>query len=157
MILNKRIAVMLNLVHFKFKRNVAITFEKYGFDITPEQFLILDSLWDDNKGLSQQQIACIVMKDKNSVSKLIDGLEKKGLIVRIPDKADRRQNIVKVTDKALKISEEIQEVAMLAVDNIISGIDEKDMDTFINVLSLISENMDRLAEEQKEENDILSE
>lgn len=134
---------MLNLVHFQFKQYVAECFRRHGFEITPEQFLILDALWDNNVGISQQQLANIVMKDKNSVCKLIDGLEKKGLITRIPDKADRRVNLIKVTPKALEISEKIQQEAKYAVDDIIEGIPEEHLHIFVDVLQKISENLDK--------------
>ncbi|MDD3911463.1 MAG: hypothetical protein PHZ22_04690, partial [Bacteroidales bacterium] len=69
MILNKQVGVFLNLVHNKFKQYVSSIFQSQGFNITPEQFLVMDTLWDEGV-LSQQQIADIIIKDKNSIVKL---------------------------------------------------------------------------------------
>lgn len=66
MILNKQVGVFLNFVHNKFKQYVTSIFQQKGYNITPEQFLLMDALWD-NGILSQQQIADIMLKDKNSV------------------------------------------------------------------------------------------
>ena len=74
MILNKQVGVFLNLVHFRFKQYLSAIFAKHGYDLTPEQFLVLDTLWDDGV-LSQQELADILKKDKNSVTKLIDALD----------------------------------------------------------------------------------
>jgi len=46
MILNKKVGVFLNLVHYRFKLYLSIIFQRHGFDITPEQFLVLDTLWE---------------------------------------------------------------------------------------------------------------
>ena len=76
MILNKQVGMFLNLVHNRFKQYVTAIFDDHGFNITPEQFLVMDALWDEGV-LSQQQIADYLLKDKNSVVKLVDGLEVK--------------------------------------------------------------------------------
>ena len=91
MILNKQIGVFLNLVHFQFKHFLGSVFQKHGFNLTPEQYLVMDTLWDEGV-LSQQQIANILIKDKNSVTKLIDALERKKLVVRVSGTLDRRKN-----------------------------------------------------------------
>jgi DNA-binding MarR family transcriptional regulator len=124
MILNKQVGVFLNLVHNKFKQYVSSIFQSQGFNITPEQFLVMDTLWDEGV-LSQQQIADIIIKDKNSVVKLIDGLEEKKLVKRIPNSKDRRQNLIQVTTYAKSIQQEVTELAMEAVNLIIKGIPKK--------------------------------
>ena len=89
MILNKKVGVFLNLVHCRFKLYLSTIFQRNGYDITPEQFLVLDTLWDDGVQ-SQQEIADKIKKDKNSVTKLIDALEKKDYVKRTTFKQDRR-------------------------------------------------------------------
>ncbi len=140
MILNKQVGVFLNLVHNKTKQYISNIFQKHGFNITPEQFLVMDALWNDGT-MSQQQIAQTIMKDKNSVVKLLDGLEKKNLVTRVPDKVDRRQNLIEVTPYALEVQEKIKEVAIIAVDHVIKDIPQEDMHIFIKVLGKMAENM----------------
>ena len=93
MILNKQVGVFLNLVHNRFKQHISNCFQENGFNITPEQFLVMDAIWNEGT-MSQQQLAHIILKDKNSVVKLIDGLEKKDLVQRVANKVDRRQNLI---------------------------------------------------------------
>lgn len=140
MILNKQVGVFLNLVHNKFKQYVTAIFQSQGFNITPEQFLVMDTLWDEGI-LTQQQIADIIIKDKNSVVKLIDGLEERKLVKRISNSKDRRQNLIKVTPYAVKIQKEVTDLAMQAVNLIINGIPKDNMYVFIQVLSKMAENM----------------
>jgi Transcriptional regulators len=142
MILNKQVGVFLNLIHNRFKQYLTTIFQSKGYNITPEQFLVMDSLWD-NGVMSQQQIADNILKDKNSVVKLIDGLEKKGLLKRVADKNDRRQNLIELTPYAIEIKNEVTEIAMDAVNLIIKDIPTDEMYTFIKVLTSMGENMNK--------------
>ncbi|MCI1640446.1 MAG: MarR family transcriptional regulator [Bacteroidales bacterium] len=142
MILNKQVGVFLNLVHNKFKQYVTEIFHSQGFNITPEQFLVMDTLWDEGV-LSQQQIADIMIKDKNSVVKLIDGLEERNLVKRISNPSDRRQNLIQVTQYAKDIQDEVTDLAMNAVNFIINGIPKSQLYTFLRVLSKMGENMNK--------------
>lgn len=142
MILNKQVAVYLNLVHNKTKQYISTIFQENGLNITPEQFLVMDTLWNEGT-MSQQQIAHTIMKDKNSVVKLIDGLEKKDLVTRVADKTDRRQNLIELTPYAQELDTKIKEIAIGAVDNIIKGISQDELNVFIGVLNKMASNMNR--------------
>lgn len=140
MILNKKVGVFLNLVHCRFKLYMSIIFQRYGFDITPEQFLVLDTLWDDGV-LSQHEIADKIQKDKNSVTKLIDALEKKNFVQRVANTKDRRLNLIHITDNGQKIKDKVTEIAMEATNTIIKDIPKEDLYTFLRVLTKMSDNM----------------
>ena len=140
MILNKQVAVYLNLVHNRTKQYISTIFQEHGFNITPEQFLVMDTLWNEGT-MSQQQNAHAIMKDKNSVVKLIDGLEKKNLVTRVADKVDRRQNLIELTLYAKELDTQIKEVAIKAVDKIIKDIPQDELNTFIGVLNKMAANM----------------
>lgn len=140
MILNKQVGVFLNLVHFRFKQYLSAIFAKHGYDLTPEQFLVLDTLWDDGV-LSQQELADILKKDKNSVTKLIDALERKRLVERIPDKIDRRLNLIHITELAKSMKDNITDIALDCTNQIIKDIPEEDLNVFVSVLNKMAENM----------------
>lgn len=143
MILNKQVGVYLNLVHCKFKQYMNSIFQGHGFNLTPEQFLVMDTLWDEGV-LSQQKIADIIFKDKNSVTKLIDALENKGLVIRVPDKTDRRLNQIHLTERAILIKEDITKVAIESTDGIIKDIPKEELHVFISVLNKMAKNIDSL-------------
>lgn len=143
MIINKQVGVFLNLVHCKFKQYVNTIFNSHGFNLTAEQFLVMDTLWDEGV-MSQQQIADTILKDKNSVTKLIDTLEKKGLVERVAGMSDKRQNLIHLTQKAVEIKESITQVAIDTTDNIIKDISREDLINFVKVLNKMAENIDTL-------------
>ncbi len=141
MILNKQVGVFLNIVHFRFKQYLSSIFTKYGFNLTPEQYLVMDTLWDDGI-LSQQELADKLNKDKNSVTKLIDALEKKNLVKRVSDAHDRRINMIHFTDHSLTIKDRITEIAIETTNSIIKDIPEEDLKTLVKVLLKMADNME---------------
>lgn len=140
MILNKQVGVFLNLVHCQFKQFLGSIFQKHGFNLTPEQYLVMDTLWDEGV-LSQQKIADILIKDKNSVTKLIDALEKKGLVTRVSDILDRRQNNIHLTEHAISLKDDITAIAIETTNAIIRDIPIEELVSFVRVLNKMSNNI----------------
>jgi len=140
MILNKQVGVLLNLVHNDFKKYLTSVFKTGGYNLTPEQFLLMDALWD-NGIQSQQTLADTMFKDKNSIVKLIDGLEKRGYVKRVTDKNDRRQNLIKLTNHGVLLKEDVTRLAVDAVNTIVKGIDIENINVFIKVLEAMTFNI----------------
>jgi DNA-binding MarR family transcriptional regulator len=88
--------LMVNLLGRRFK--------DAGHDITVEQFQILLHLWEQD-GLLQSGLAMCTQKDKASLARTLDIMERKNLIVRIIADSDRRQKRVHLTNKAKKLKE----------------------------------------------------
>lgn len=140
MILNKQVGVLLNLVHNDFKKHLTSVFKSGGYNLTPEQFLLMDALWDDGIQ-SQQTLADSMFKDKNSIVKLIDGLEKRAYVKRVTDKNDRRQNLIKLTNHGIVLKDDVTRLAMDAVNTIVKDIEKEKLDIFIQVLEAMTFNV----------------
>ena len=145
MMLVKQAAVYVNILNCRLKKHLGEVFKKNGINLTAEQFLVMDTLWNEG-ALTQQNIAYIIQKDKNSVTQFIDNLEKKGLVVRSVDKGDRRVNNIVVTEKGLAMRDSTKEIAINAMNDILSGVSEEDLTTFIFVLRKASETIQELGE-----------
>ena len=140
MLLSKEVAVELNLTHCKLKQFMATMLKLNNIDLTPEQFLLIDLLWNQGS-LSQQQLADMMQKDKNSITKLIDAIEQKGYVVRKQNPTDRRSNTIVLTDKAHDLKLEAKSVGISLLDKMIEGISEKEIKSFIETMRKISQNM----------------
>lgn len=141
MILSKQLVLFLNIVHTSMKQCMVDDFKQSGFNLTPEQFLVMDTLWDEGV-LTQQQIADITLRDKNSIVKLIDGLESRKLVTRVSNPDDRRQNLIKVTDYSRSIKDKVTRVAMDSVQKIIRGLAQPDLEAFVGMLCKMELNID---------------
>lgn len=141
MLIIKKIPVVINFLNCKIKKNFSDMLQSHDINLTPEQYLVMDILWDE-ESLSQQTIADILQKDKNSVTKFIDSLEKKGLVYRSIDKNDRRINNIFVSEEGRRLKQKTTDVAVNTMKSILDGISEDELATCITVMEKIKKNID---------------
>ncbi|MEO8116241.1 MAG: MarR family transcriptional regulator [Bacteroidota bacterium] len=126
--------------------NTAITrrlqknFRDSGLEITIEQWSVLYHLWE-NDGLSQQDLCNLTYRDKPSVTRLIDNLEKQKLVKRVASKEDRRKNIVTLTDNALSLQQSTFELANKTMEEALAGIKKADVAVVKEVLHKVFTNL----------------
>ena len=111
-----------------------------GIDISMDQWLVLGPIWE-NEGISHKEISEYCLKDKTSVTKIIDTLEKKNLVVRIPDQLDHRIKRVVLSNKGKKLFSEVIPVMELTRDQLRKGITDKEIELLRSVLSKIYKNL----------------
>lgn len=140
MLLSKEIAVYLNLSACKLKQYTAAMLKQSNVGLTPEQFLLIDLLWN-NGPMSQQKMADSMQKDKNSITKLVDALEKKGLVERCKDPNDRRSNTLVLTKKAESMKSGAKEAGISMLDKVLDGISEEELKAFLDTLGKLTNNM----------------
>ena len=148
MILVKQVGVFVNILNCRMKKYFAEVFKKNNVNLTAEQYLVMDTLWNEGT-LTQQSIAYIIQKDKNSVTQFIDNLEKKGLVRRSTDKNDRRVNNVVVTKTGLLLKDSTKQLAIDSMNDILQGISEEDLNTFVAVTQKICDNINNYAEKSE--------
>lgn len=140
MLLSKEIAVELNLTGCKLKQYIAAMLRLEDVPLTPEQFMLIDLLWNHGS-MTQQQLADQMHKDKNSVTKLVDAIEKKGFVVREQNLKDRRANTLVLTEKALQLKDSAKRKGISILDNILEGISEEELRSFLSTLHKLNSNM----------------
>ena len=143
MILVKQAGVYVNILNCKLKKCLAEVFKKNGVNLTAEQYLVMDTLWNEGT-LTQQAIAYIIQKDKNSVTQFIDNLEKKGLVTRSVAKEDRRVNNIVVTAEGMALKDSTKQLAIDTMEMALKDIPEEDVYTFVTVLKKICGNIGSL-------------
>ncbi len=140
MILSKQAVLFMNVAHIGIKQKMTEDFRAAGFNLTPELFLVMDTLWDEGV-MTQQQIADITMRDKNSIVKLINGLEARKLVRRVSNPKDKRQNLIKVTPYSKRIQAEVTDCALRSVESLFKGIPEEDLRTLARTVAAIERNI----------------
>lgn len=141
MLLVKQAGVWVNILNCKLKKHIAAVFKANGINLTAEQFLVMDTLWNQGE-MTQQNIAYIIQKDKNSVTQFIDNLEKKGLVQRVVDASDRRVNNIQLSPAGMAMKDETKQVAIDAINEILEGIPEEELVIFVDVLNRACKNIE---------------
>ena len=140
MLLSKEVAVELNLTGCKLKQFIAAKLRQMDVPLTPEQFILIDLLWNQGS-MSQQQLADQMQKDKNSVTKLVDALERKGFVVRVQNRQDRRSNTLVLTEKAEGLKHGAKQKGISILDEMLVGISEEELRSFLETLHKLNRNM----------------
>ncbi|NNF32907.1 MAG: MarR family transcriptional regulator [Saprospiraceae bacterium] len=115
-------------------------FNQLDVDITPEQWVVLDTLMERGP-LSQVDISEIIFKDAPTVSRLIDQLERKGFLNRLPSETDRRATIIRITKEGKNLVDHcINEVRQLR-ELTWKDLSEEDYLHFTRIINQVFNNM----------------
>jgi DNA-binding MarR family transcriptional regulator len=121
-------------------RRLQKNFKQNGLDITIEQWSVLYQLWK-NDGMSQRELCNATYRDKPSITRLVDNLEKMKLVRRVPSKEDRRMNLIYLTDAARALQEGSMDLASLTLNEALTGVSAADIELCKSVLQRVYDNL----------------
>jgi DNA-binding MarR family transcriptional regulator len=121
-------------------RRLQKNFKQNGIDITIEQWSVLYHLWKED-GLSQQQLCDATFRDKPSITRLVDNLEKLQLVKRVASKDDRRINMIYLTPSAQQLQVQSMELANQTLNEALEGVTHGQVEIAKEVLQKVYENL----------------
>ena len=129
-------AILNGKVSTAISRKLHRNFRLNNIDISPEQWTILLSLWEKD-GITQQELCNSTFKDKPSMTRLIDNMERQHLVVRISDKRDRRTNLVYLTKTGRELEGKAFVIANRTMKEALEGVSMEDLGIAQEVLRKI--------------------
>ena len=72
--------------------------------------------------------------EKSSLTRMVDDLEKKGIVSRNTDPDDRRKVLVSLTEKGLEYYNCLNKITAEMADEILKFVDEKDIEDYVQSL-----------------------
>jgi DNA-binding MarR family transcriptional regulator len=121
-------------------RRLQKNFKQNGVEITIEQWSVLYHLWKED-GMSQQSLCAATFRDKPSITRLVDNLEKLKLVKRVASKDDRRINMIYLTPEALELQEKSMVLANLTLNEALVGVTNGQIEIAKEVLGQVYENL----------------
>jgi DNA-binding MarR family transcriptional regulator len=121
-------------------RRLQKNFKMAGIDVTIEQWSVLYHLWKLD-GQSQQQLCEATYRDKPSITRLVDNLEKLGLVKRVASKEDRRINKIYLTKQAAELQEQTMDVANQTLNEALAGVTNGQIEIAKEVLQMVYDNL----------------
>lgn len=131
-ILNGKVSAAIN-------RKLYRNFRQNNLEITPEQWTVLLFLWEKD-GVTQQELCNATFKDKPSMTRLIDNMERMHLVVRTSDKSDRRINLIHLTQTGRELKERTRFIANRTLKEALYGLTVEELRVSQNVLRKIFTN-----------------
>ena len=108
-------------------------------EITIDYWVILNYLWTKD-GWIQTELARMSGKDNASMTRMLDGMQKKGLIERKADENDRRAQRIFLTEKGRSLEKPLKKIASENVSKGLKNISSQDVQELKRILEAINEN-----------------
>jgi DNA-binding MarR family transcriptional regulator len=121
-------------------RRLQKKFNSASLGITIEQWSVLYHLWKQD-GQSQQELCNATFRDKPSITRLLDNLEKLQLVKRVASDDDRRINKIYLTKTGLKLQEQTMALAEHTLNEALEGVAPEKIDICKDVLQLVYDNL----------------
>jgi DNA-binding MarR family transcriptional regulator len=115
-------------------RQLAKHMKEKNLPITPDQFRVLTHLWQHD-GCSQQELAVSSLRDRANVTRIIDILEREGIVERTDHETDRRIFIIQLTQKGRDLEKDAMECGQSAIDDALIGVSISDLEVCMKVLN----------------------
>jgi DNA-binding MarR family transcriptional regulator len=91
--------------------------------------------------MSQQQLCEATFRDKPSITRLVDNLEKINLVKRNASKEDRRINIIVLTDEGRELEENCMQIANTTLNEALEGVTNGQIEIAKEVLQMVYDNL----------------
>jgi DNA-binding MarR family transcriptional regulator len=121
-------------------RRLQKKFNTSDLNLTIEQWSVLYHLWKED-GKSQQELCNATFRDKPSITRLVDNLEKLVLVKRVPSDSDRRINKVYLTKQGQKLQEETMLLAEETLNEALEGVAPEHINLCKEVLQKVYDNL----------------
>jgi len=123
-------------------RRLQKKFNVSGINLTIEQWSVLYHLWKQD-GQNQQDLCMASFRDKPSITRLVDNLEKLNLVKRVSDDKDRRINKVYLTKQAQKLQEDTMQLAEETLNEALEGVPAEQVEMCKQVLQKVYDNLNQ--------------
>ena len=139
-VLENALPFLVHSVYQRIRSNAYQEFNAHGLDITPEQWIVLVRLWQkDGRGVSE--LCESTLRDRPTMSRILDTMEASGLVERTIDAKDARARVVHLTREGKGLQKKLVPIAKALVAGFEVGIPEADLLTTRRTLRRMLENL----------------
>jgi DNA-binding MarR family transcriptional regulator len=136
--------VLAYLMMLRTSSDLEVLFEPFfeRYDLSQGRFAVLTRLFEESEGtLLPSQLAQSLGVTRATITKLVDGLERSGLVERHLDKTDRRAWLISLTVKARALLEEMLPPHFQRIKQIMDVLSEEEQQQLISILLKLEEHL----------------
>lgn len=139
--LDESIGFLVNKSAQKLKLELARSIKNKGLDISSDQCVVLLHL-DKNDGPTQTDLASKLHKDRSNLTRILDVMEKGGLIERRRGSSDRREFNVFITQKGREVIPILESATEDVIDKALDGADKTEIYIVKSFLKKLYKNLE---------------
>ena len=117
----------------------AVELDALGHDLTFSQYITLKKLAGGNASVTD--LARAAELNPGAMTRLLDRLEARNLIVRVPDPSDRRALDIRLTEAGTIIWQDINQCGMRVREFAMEGMDEAERQQLTDLLVRVRDNL----------------
>jgi len=136
-----QIPYWINRLGFMLRAELQVRVEKAGHDLAAEEWALLMVLWRDGP-MPMGRLAGITLRDRTTVTRVVDRLVVKGLLQRKEEEDDRRQVVVQVTELGYRSQPSLVRAVEPLIEMAGEGIPREELDLTLAVLKRMAANLE---------------
>ncbi len=137
---------LLAHTRLRMSKGLQRVFRNAGQELTSEHWGLLN-LIAALPGIRQTDLAVRMGRDKPSVSRLLDTLERRNYLQRKTDPGDRRSHCLELTEDGVRLLADLKPLVAAYLDQIFSPLDRADYEVFMRVLQQVGGRIDEFLNE----------
>jgi len=122
------------------RQHIQVKLKEHNIDITFELLEVMALLWRKD-GINQQELADIAIKDKSSMTYLIDNLVKRNLVKRVEDEIDRRSKRIFLTQDGKLLQKKIHPWIIKTYENATAEVDASEIEKALNLVKKMNKHL----------------
>lgn len=122
------------------RQHLQVRIKENNIDVSFELLEILGVLYRKD-GINQQEIADILIKDKSSITYLIDSLTKRDLVERKEDENDRRNKLIYLTENGKHMKQTLHPWVEEIYEQATNGIKVAELEKAVALVQKMNENL----------------
>ena len=129
-------------------------------DLSQGEYLVLRNIWLSNNGMSSNQghikaadLSDILKLSRPSITRILNDLERRGLITRNIDSEDRRSVKVELTEEGIEAIEKANRRILSIAERLVVSLGDSDTDKLIELIDKLTEIYKELFESSGDRSD----
>ena len=122
------------------RQYIQVKIKEHGINITFEMLEVMACLWKKD-GINQQEIADLTLRDKSSMTYLLDNLVKRKMVKRFEDENDRRNKLIYLTKEGNDLKEQLHPWVTEVYEIAAGDIDINDLKNSMLVITKMMQNL----------------
>ncbi len=115
--------------------------QEHGYELSPEQFTILVTLWYEKEGITQSELVERVGRDKTTVSRVLSRMLKNKLITKALVSGSGKENHIQITKKGQAIQEVLVAKTGAIYMQALAGVEDAELLQAKAVLKKVFDNL----------------
>ncbi len=134
------VGFLVNRAAIRLKNELWKAFKAREFNITPEQWGVMNCLWEED-GRTQTEIAERILKDKTNLTRMLDIMEREGLVERRPHESDRRSYRIYLTGKGKTLEEALIPIAAEINETAVRDLTDRERGMLKQFMNAMNKNL----------------